>query len=59
VWELYADFINRIGPRPTLVEWDTQVPALEVMLGQISRAEAIMQQSLAQHASSLRMGRAG
>ncbi|TVU72902.1 MULTISPECIES: MNIO family bufferin maturase [Cobetia] len=54
VWALYADFINRIGSRPTLIEWDTQVPALEVLLGQASRAEALMQESRVHTASHLK-----
>ena len=48
VWALYADFINRIGPRPTLIEWDTQVPALEVLLGQTTRAQALLHSTRAQ-----------
>lgn len=48
VWELYADFINRIGPRSTLIEWDTQVPALEVLLGQTTRAQALLHSTRAQ-----------
>ena len=26
VWSLYADAIRKFGPRPTLIEWDTDVP---------------------------------
>lgn len=43
VWALYADFINRIGPRATLIEWDTQVPELDVLLGQTARAQSLQQ----------------
>lgn len=32
VWALYAAAIARIGPRPTLIEWDTDLPALDVLL---------------------------
>ncbi|GED43839.1 MNIO family bufferin maturase [Cobetia marina] len=51
VWALYADFIQRVGPRPTLIEWDTQVPALEVLLGQTARAKQILQSALVQQGS--------
>jgi uncharacterized protein (UPF0276 family) len=32
VWALYAATIERTGARPTLVEWDTDIPALDVLL---------------------------
>jgi len=41
VWRLYADTIARIGWRPTLIEWDTNVPALEVLLAEARRADTI------------------
>ena len=41
VWTLYADTLARTGPVPTLVEWDTRLPALEVLLAQAARAAAI------------------
>lgn len=47
VWALFEDALERIGPRPTLVEWDTQLPALDVLLDEargardaIARCEA-------------------
>jgi uncharacterized protein (UPF0276 family) len=38
VWEAYAHAIDRFGPIPTLVEWDTDVPALDVLLDEAARA---------------------
>jgi len=38
VWALYEDLLARIGARPTLVEWDTDVPALGILLGEAQRA---------------------
>lgn len=32
VWRLYQHAIARFGPVPTLIEWDTDVPALDVLL---------------------------
>ena len=32
VWALYAAALARLGPRPTLIEWDTDIPALDVLL---------------------------
>lgn len=28
VWELYRSTLERIGPRPTLIEWDSNIPSL-------------------------------
>src|SRR5205823_5722475 len=41
VWKLYADACDRFGPKPTLIEWDTDLPALDVLLAQAARASAI------------------
>jgi uncharacterized protein (UPF0276 family) len=40
VWELYEAALERFGPRPTLIEWDTDVPALAVLLDEARRADA-------------------
>lgn len=39
VWRLYEHTLARIGPRPTLIEWDTDLPALDVLLGEAARAQ--------------------
>jgi uncharacterized protein len=44
VWPLYAKAIERFGAVPTLIEWDTDIPALEVLLGEARKAQAIMEQ---------------
>ena len=41
VWSLYADACRRFGPKPTLIEWDTDLPALDVLLSEAARASAI------------------
>lgn len=41
VWQLYRDTVARIGPRPTLIEWDTDVPELAVLLDEAERARGI------------------
>jgi len=40
VWTLYAHTIARGGPRPTLIEWDTDVPDLPVLVAEADRATA-------------------
>lgn len=42
-WLLFQRFVQRAGPRPTLIEWDTDVPAFDVLLGEAAKADAIMQ----------------
>jgi uncharacterized protein (UPF0276 family) len=41
VWSLYAGAIEKFGPRPTLIEWDTDVPALGVLLGEAMWADML------------------
>ena len=41
VWALFADVVDRFGPRPTLVEWDTELPALSVLLAEAERAASV------------------
>lgn len=40
VWALYADVIRRGGPRPTLIEWDNDVPDWPVLAAEAARATA-------------------
>jgi uncharacterized protein (UPF0276 family) len=40
VWQVYRHALARLGPKPTLVEWDTDLPALDVLLDEARRAEA-------------------
>jgi len=38
VWQLYRTAIRRFGRLPTLVEWDTDLPELEVLLAEAAKA---------------------
>jgi len=51
VWALYARALERFGPRPTLIEWDTDIPALPVLLDEACRAEAAITRSVAEGGS--------
>jgi uncharacterized protein (UPF0276 family) len=42
VWRLYTEALARFGPVPTLIEWDTDIPELGVLLGEASRAETLL-----------------
>ncbi|NCW21639.1 MAG: DUF692 domain-containing protein, partial [Gammaproteobacteria bacterium] len=41
VWALYREALQRFGPRPTLVEWDTDVPSLVTLLAEAAKADRI------------------
>ena len=47
VWALYRDALAHVGPVPTLIEWDTDLPALSVLLDEAHKAETIQEQALA------------
>ena len=38
VWQVYRHALQRLGPRPTLLEWDTALPALDVLLDEAAQA---------------------
>jgi hypothetical protein len=42
VWSLYERLIARIGPRPTLIERDDNLPAFDVLQQERRRAEAVL-----------------
>lgn len=39
VWTLYEAALARLGPVRTLIEWDTRIPALDVLIGEAHRAQ--------------------
>jgi uncharacterized protein (UPF0276 family) len=41
VWQVYRHALRRLGPRPTLIEWDTRLPLLDVLLDEAARADAL------------------
>jgi uncharacterized protein len=42
VWQLYAAALARFGPVPTLIEWDTAVPELDVLLDEAAQAGRLL-----------------
>ncbi len=51
VWALYEYAIKRFGAVPTLIEWDTDIPALDVLLSEATRATSIMYTAAGSHAA--------
>jgi hypothetical protein len=45
VWQLFRHAIETLGPRPTLIEWDTRLPSFEVLQGEASVAQWILEES--------------
>jgi hypothetical protein len=42
VWALYEEALARFGPVPTLIEWDNNVPALDVLVAEADHADALL-----------------
>ena len=43
VWDLYRATIARFGRKPTLIEWDTDIPPLDVLLDEAKQAQHILE----------------
>ena len=44
VWQLFQTMVARFGGVPTLMEWDQNIPAFEVLLTEAQRAQEILSQ---------------
>ena len=42
VWQVFRHAMRRLGPLPTLIEWDTDIPALNVLLAEALAAHTMM-----------------
>jgi uncharacterized protein (UPF0276 family) len=42
VWALYGRAIERFGPRPTLIEWDVDIPPLSHLLREAATAQTML-----------------
>lgn len=51
VWNLFRDVMKRIGPTPTLIEWDANVPTWSELQAEATIAEALMDLSHAKERS--------
>ncbi|WP_213781378.1 DUF692 domain-containing protein [Caballeronia sp. dw_276] len=45
VWKLYADVVSKIGPVPTLIEWDSKLPDWPVLREEAQMARRVMERS--------------
>ena len=44
VWSMYEQALTHFGPRPTLIEWDTRLPALSVLQSEAGLAQQRLDQ---------------
>jgi len=51
VWQVFRHALTRLGARPTLIEWDTDIPALDVLLTEAQHAHTLMQAAPVEHAA--------
>jgi len=42
VWTLYQQALTLFGPMPTLIEWDNNIPPLEVLVGEARQADRLV-----------------
>ncbi len=45
-WSLLARFLERAGPKPVLVEWDTDIPSFAVLAAEVATADALIAQAV-------------
>ena len=43
VWRLFEETLRRIGPRPTIIEWDADLPPLPTLLDEAANAQRRLQ----------------
>ena len=47
VWALYRKAVRRLGAVPTLIEWDTDIPSLDVLVDEAHKADNILKEAYA------------
>lgn len=49
VWTLYAEALRRFGPKPTLIEWDANLPPFAELLDEAARAQVLLEAHAGEH----------
>jgi len=52
VWTLYAQALARTGAKPTLIEWDNDVPAWRELFAEAKRADAVIAERRSNHVAA-------
>lgn len=50
VWALYSAAVTRFGAVPTLIEWDAEIPPLNVLVAEAHKADSLMENTRARAA---------
>lgn len=50
VWALYRSALRLTGPKPVLIEWDADIPALDVLLDEAAKADNLLENDYVQAA---------
>jgi len=45
VWALYERALRHLGPKPTLIEWDTDIPPLSILVQEAQQAERYLRRA--------------
>ncbi|HZE91143.1 MAG TPA: DUF692 family protein [Rhizobacter sp.] len=45
MWQVFSHALGRFGAVPTLIEWDTDLPALQVLLDEAGTAAALIREA--------------
>ncbi|MGB0865180.1 MAG: DUF692 domain-containing protein [Granulosicoccaceae bacterium] len=48
VWQLYAEVIERLGPLPTLIEWDNDLPKWDVIYAEVRSASGVIERAVSE-----------
>ncbi len=51
VWALYAYALERFGSVPTLIEWDSDIPPLDILLDEAQHAASLLKKHCSAHAN--------
>jgi uncharacterized protein (UPF0276 family) len=49
VWQLYRAALRQLGPVPTLIEWDCNIPELAALVAEAAIADCILTASVEVH----------
>lgn len=52
VWSLYEATLARIGARPTLIEWDSDIPSFDILAREAATANALLDRLEVRHAAA-------
>lgn len=45
-WRLYQRFIKRAGRKPTMIEWDSNIPAYDRLMAEVAKIDAVLDDHL-------------